>query len=186
MENKEVYDMVKKVDEFKEGILDLTMDEDLSIGLMNLVSIEEHLYFTYIKTEDDKYLNMLDSVRRTRIKFLKKIIKDPQGEEWCISKHLLSSSMRLLEVGNKLMSNDEKNEAKEFYNSSFDLYSLFFEINQKHKNFDKPKTSKSKPFVAKEENRNISVKKEIKVEKQSKISNFKSYLKQKLDCCKEI
>ena len=30
----------------KENPLDLSVDEDLAVGVMNLISIEEHLFFT--------------------------------------------------------------------------------------------------------------------------------------------
>ena len=36
--------------------LDLSSDEDLSIAIMNLISMEEHFFFTYNKTKNAKYL----------------------------------------------------------------------------------------------------------------------------------
>src|SRR3989339_1916830 len=93
--------LVKKIAEMKKGSVDLSRDEDLSIAIMNLISLEEHFYFTAIKTNNQKYLEMLDSIRKLRIEMLKKIVVNPEGEEWCISKHLLASSMRLIEVGTK-------------------------------------------------------------------------------------
>ena len=69
--------------------------------MMNLISIEEHLFFTYNKTGDKKYLGLLKEVREGRKKYLAQIVKNPKGELWCISKHLLSASMRLMEVGTK-------------------------------------------------------------------------------------
>ena len=95
---KEVKDWLKKIEKVKKGEVDLSRDEDLSIALMNLISLEEHFYFTAMKTDDQKYLDMLYSVRELRKKMLKKIVTNPKGEEWCISKHLLASSMRLIEV----------------------------------------------------------------------------------------
>jgi hypothetical protein len=38
-----------------------------------------------------------------RKELLAKIIKEYEGENWCISKHLLASSMRLMEVGTKML-----------------------------------------------------------------------------------
>ena len=40
------------------GKVDLSKDEDLSIALMNLVSLRS-IYFTAMKTGDEKYLEML-------------------------------------------------------------------------------------------------------------------------------
>ena len=66
----------------------MSRDEDLAIGIMNLISLEEHLFFTSQKTNNQKYLEMLNSIRSLRTKLMKKIVKNPKGEEWCISKHL--------------------------------------------------------------------------------------------------
>jgi len=43
---------------------------------------------------------------------LKRIIKDYEGEVWCISKHLLASSMRLFEVGTKSLTKGNKKRRK--------------------------------------------------------------------------
>jgi len=40
---KKIEQFLKKVQESKKGKLDLSSDEDLSIAIMNLISIEEHL-----------------------------------------------------------------------------------------------------------------------------------------------
>ena len=87
-----VADLVKKVNQYKEKTgVDLSSGEDLSIGLMNLISIEEHLYFSAMKTGKEAYLDILLTVREMRKNLLKQIVKDPEGEVWCISKHLLAS-----------------------------------------------------------------------------------------------
>jgi len=98
----------------KENKLDLSADEDLSIAIMNLVSIEEHLFFTGAKTQKEKYFDLLQEVREMRKELLKKIIKDYEGEVWCISKHLLAASMRLIEVGTKELNKGNKKGGKRF------------------------------------------------------------------------
>src|SRR3990167_1585243 len=92
-------DKVKKLEKGEK--LDLSSDEDLSIGIMNLISIEEHLFFSGNKTGKSEYFDLLNEVREMRKDLLKRIIKDYEGEVWCISKHLLAASMRLMEVGTK-------------------------------------------------------------------------------------
>src|SRR3989338_8117505 len=92
---KEIQSWMEKV---KGKEFDLSKQEDLSIALMNLISLEEHFYFSSMKTGNKAYLDMLNSVRTLRKSLLKKIVKNPKGEEWCISKHLLASSMRLIEL----------------------------------------------------------------------------------------
>ena len=49
---KELLDRVEAVT--KQKGLDLSSGEDLSIGIMNLISIEEHLFYTSQKTKDKK------------------------------------------------------------------------------------------------------------------------------------
>src|SRR3989338_11192782 len=95
-------DLVNKIDGFKkQDKMDLSSDQDLSIAIMNLISIEEHFFFTGIKTGKSSYFDLLAQVRSMRQELLKKIIKEYEGEVWCISKHLLAASMRLMEVGTK-------------------------------------------------------------------------------------
>ena len=123
-------DLLKKVEDVtKQKGLDLSSGEDLSIGIMNLISIEEHLFFTSQKTKDRKYLDILEEVRRMRTELLKEIIKDYEGEVWCISKHLLAASMRLMEVGTKELKKNNKDKAWDLFDKSYKLYSLFWGIN---------------------------------------------------------
>src|SRR3989344_3355659 len=97
-EEKKINQFLEKVAELKrENKLDLSSQEDLSIAVMNLVSLEEHFFFTAQKTGHDKYYALMSQAREMRKDLLKKIIKDTAGEEWCISKHLLAASMRLIE-----------------------------------------------------------------------------------------
>jgi hypothetical protein len=124
---KNLLDKVEKVTKQKE--LDLSSGEDLSIGIMNLISIEEHLFYTSQKTKDKKYLDILDEVRLMRTGLLKEIIKDYEGEVWCISKHLLSASMRLMEVGTKELKKHDKEKAWKMFEKSYKLYSLFWGLN---------------------------------------------------------
>jgi hypothetical protein len=132
-----ILDKVKNVVE--ESSLDLSSDEDLSIGIMNLISIEEHLFFTANKTNKDKYYSLLNEIREIRKTLLKEIIKEYEGEEWCISKHLLSASMRLMEVGTKALTKGEDDKAKVLFEHSYRLYMMFWEINLKL--VDKPTTA---------------------------------------------
>jgi len=166
MEEK-IKEWLEKINEVKKGNVDLSRDEDLSIALMNLISLEEHFFFTAIKTENQSYLEMLRSVRELRTNLMKKIVKEPKGEEWCISKHLLAASMRLMEVGTKELSKGNKEAANDFFQQSFNLYSLFFAINLKMVETEK--------LVHNEE-----FKKEEKL-----MSRFSAIIKKIVDCCKE-
>lgn len=125
-------EMIEKVDKMKkDNVLDLSSDQDLSIAIMNLVSIEEHFFFTGAKTGNPKYYDLLAEVRDMRKDLLKKIIKEYEGEVWCISKHLLAASYRLMEVGTKAQGKGNKEEAQNMFKKAYDLYSLFWGLNMK-------------------------------------------------------
>ncbi|MBI2542264.1 hypothetical protein HYV80_06150 [Candidatus Woesearchaeota archaeon] len=160
----EVSRWVEKVKNIKTEA-DLSRDEDLAIGIMNLISIEEHLFFTAQKTNNQQYLEMLSSVRGLRTKLMKKIVKNPKGEEWCISKHLLAASMRLVEVGTKEYNADKK-EAASYFNAAFELFSLFFAINLQLADVEEIKNNRDA------ENGSLS-------------SKFSEVIKKIVDCCKE-
>jgi hypothetical protein len=144
MENKikNLNEFVEKMDQMKkQDKMDLSSDQDLSIAIMNLISIEEHFFFTAEKTGKSEYLDLLKEVREMRKVLLKKIIKEYEGEVWCISKHLLSASMRLMEVGTKQLGMDKKEEAQEMFQKSYDLYGMFWALNMKLIGVDEVKTA---------------------------------------------
>ncbi len=129
---KKLNDFIDKVDQMKkQDKMDLSSDQDLSIAIMNLVSIEEHFFFSGAKTENTEYYDMIKDVREMRKELLKKIIKEYDGEVWCISKHLLAASMRLMEVGTKQLGMDKKDEAYDLFGKAYNLYSLFWGLNMK-------------------------------------------------------
>lgn len=131
-EEQKIQQLLEKIKSAGKGEkLDLSSDEDLSIAVMNLISIEEHLFFSGAKTGREKYYELLNEVRETRKKLLKRLIKEYQGEDWCISKHLLAGCMRLMEVGTKSLTAGNKKEASEFFQMAYSLYSLFWGLNLK-------------------------------------------------------
>jgi hypothetical protein len=128
-----IEELLKKVEESKKGKLDLSSDEDLSVAIMNLISIEEHFFFSGAKTGNDKYFDLLNQTRQMRKELLEKLVKDvePGSELWCISKHLLAASMRLIEVGTKYYQEGKKEEAKALFSKAYDLWCLFWGLNLK-------------------------------------------------------
>ncbi|MEI6296997.1 MAG: hypothetical protein WCO84_05115 [bacterium] len=131
-EENKMDDLLKKVEEMrKSGTIDLSLDEDLSLAVMNLISLEEHFFFTGEKTNKGDYFDLLKEVREMRKVLLEKLMKNNEGETWCISKHLLSASMRLVEVGTKLQGSDKKEQAKEFFDRAYRMYSLFWALRLK-------------------------------------------------------
>jgi len=189
---KDVEKLLGKVEKVtKEKKLDLSSDEDLSIGIMNLISIEEHLFFTAEKTGNQTYYDLLREVREMRKELLKKIIKEYEGEVWCISKHLLASSMRLMEVGTKQLGRGNKTEAKGLFEKSYTLYSLFWALNLK---IIKPESVKGK--VVSEEELKKAVDEETgfpqmaqnvpeQPRKAGVFAGISNLVKNALDCCIE-
>lgn len=134
MENniKNLNEFIEKFDQMKkQDKMDLSSDQDLSIAIMNLISIEEHFFFTGAKLEKPEYYDLINEVREMRKSLLKKIIKEYEGEVWCISKHLLAASMRLMEVGTKQLGLGKKEDAYDLFQKSYNLYSLFWALNMK-------------------------------------------------------
>ena len=113
---KSYEEFVAKIDSLKEKSgVDLSITEDLSLAVMNLISLEEHFFFTGVKTGKENYFDTSLKVRDLRKELLAKLMPNHEGETWCISKHLLATTMRLMEVGNKLRSDDKNSEAVDMF-----------------------------------------------------------------------
>lgn len=111
----------------KDGA-DISVTEDLSIVVMNLISLEEHFFFTGEKTKKDNYFDLAGEVRDVRKKLMKKLVGEPEGEVWCATKHLLAGTIRSIEVGNKLLSEGKKVEAKEMFDLAYKMYMIFWAL----------------------------------------------------------
>lgn len=143
---KNLQEFIDKIDTMKkQEKMDLSSDQDLTIAIMNLISIEEHLFFTGSKTGKTHYYDLINDIREMRKELLKKIIKEYEGEVWCISKHLLASSMRVMEVGTKQLSMGNKQEAYDLFTKSYNLYSLFWGLNMNLITADTVKKSTDAP-----------------------------------------
>jgi hypothetical protein len=178
-EIKDVKSLLQRVEEVtKQKELDLSSGEDLSIGIMNLISIEEHLFYTSQKTKDVKYLDLLNEIRKMRTELMKEIIKDYEGEVWCISKHLLAASMRVMEVGTKELKKGNKDKAWNLFDKSYKLYSLFWGLNL---------GIVSKKDATKKDGEEIDFIDENvgKKDSSSVFSKLGSLVQKAVDCCRE-
>ncbi|MDD5639655.1 MAG: hypothetical protein PHR47_02515 [Candidatus Pacebacteria bacterium] len=172
--NKKISEFVEKVDNMKkQDKMDLSSDQDLSIAIMNLVSIEEHFFFTGAKTEKNEYYDLIKEVREIRKQLLQKIIIDYEGEVWCISKHLLAASMRLMEVGTKQLGMGKKEDAYELFDKAYSLYSLFWALNMKVISVEDVKKI-DEGALNKED-----------TEKKGFMGKMKDLIKKAIDCCIE-
>jgi len=84
-----------------------------------------------VKTDKPEYFDLLDEVRTLRKELLARLIDRHEGETWCIAKHLLATTMRLIEVGTKLHSDGRKDEAKLMFERSRKTWSLFWALRLK-------------------------------------------------------
>lgn len=148
--------LLKKVEELKKsGTFDLSREEDLSIAVMNLISLEEHFFFTAEKTKNSDYFNLLEETREIRKSLLAEMIPAHEGETWCISKHLLAASMRIMEVATKLRSDGKKKEAEAMFEKAYRVYAMFWGIRLKlidlsgvNAKDNEPLISEKKPWTA--------------------------------------
>ena len=191
---KDLKEFIEKVDQAKKlNPKDLSSDQDLTIAIMNLISIEEHLMFSGAKTEKTGYYDLIEKIRELRKNLMQKIIPEYEGEVWCISKHLLSSSMRLMEVGTKQQSLGNKEQAYELFNQSYELYCLFWGINMNILNLEKVEWEKDNIESIKEISEaikeNPAIETEIndtdKNDDKKIFSNLKGTIKKLVNCCIE-
>jgi len=175
MDNNKLNSFINKVKAMEKGEkLDLSSGEDLSIGIMNLISIEEHLFFSGEKTGETKYFDLLNEVRKTRVELMKSMIKEYEGEVWCISKHLLAASMRVMEVGTKALKNNDRSKAHELFKKSYELYNMFWGLNLGLTN------SKELKKIEIPENEKPIIK-----EEKTLFAKMGTIVGKMLDCCRE-
>lgn len=184
-------EMVKKIDDSKKvNPLDLSSDQDLSIALMNLVSLEEHFFFSGAKTKKPGFYDLINVVREMRKELMERIVAKngvEGGEVWCISKHLLAASMRLYEVGTKAMGAGNKKDAYKMFEKAYELYSLFWGLNMNMIDLAGVKQMEPKFY---ESVMDAEPKKEKEVKKQmseskSTVRRLGDWVKNAVNCCIE-
>ncbi len=187
-----VKEFVEKIDSSKKvNPKDLSSDQDLTIAIMNLISIEEHLVFSGAKTGKNSFYDLIQNIREMRKNLMQKVIPSYEGEVWCISKHLLASSMRLMEVGTKQQSLGHKEDAYKLFNQAYELYCLFWGLNMNMLNIrdvkwieDKTEDVQkiSQKLEEKSQNSEIESKPE---ESAGTLAKMKAFVRKAVDCCIE-
>jgi hypothetical protein len=160
---KDFEELKKRIDAVKKTGVDLSTEEDLVIAVMNLISLEEHFFFTGAKTSKPEYYDMLNDAREMRKTLLGRMLEKTEGETWCVSKHLLATTMRLMEVGTKLQSLGEKEKAKETFEFGYKTFNMFFALRLKI----------------------ISLPDVMPLMDKEKPMNFDDIMKGLVNCCKE-
>ena len=185
-----VKEFVERIDAAKKkNPKDLSSDQDLTIAIMNLISIEEHLIFSGAKTGKNSFYDLVQEVRELRKNLMLKIIPSYEGEVWCISKHLLASSMRLMEVGTKQQSMGRKDEAYQLFNQAYELYCLFWGLNMNLVNIDGAKWQEDSLEKVQEKVEQIKAAvtpvTEETASDNSMFGKLKSVIRKAVDCCIE-
>jgi len=187
-----VKEFVERIDATKKvNPKDLSSDQDLTIAIMNLISIEEHLVFSGAKTGKTAFYDLIEDVRETRKRLMQKIIPSYEGEVWCISKHLLATSMRLMEVGTKQQSLGNKEQAYELFNKAYDMYCLFWGLNMNMLSIQDAKwigdSVEEVKQLADKISESVVIKEDVKVETkpQGALSKMKAFVRKAVDCCIE-
>ena len=117
----------KKIEQFRANAnVDLSTEEDLSIAVMNLISLEEHFFFSAEKSGNRHYFELLDRVRQLRTELMQQMINRHEGETWCACKHLLAATMRLTEVGTKRLRAGDQTGAHQVFDQAYALYNMFW------------------------------------------------------------
>lgn len=98
----------------KVNALDLSSDQDLTIGLMNLLYLEDY-------TQSGQLYEMIADLRG---RLMNKIVKKSDKNR-ILSEKLLLESMRLIEMGNK----QHGAHAYDLYNRAYEMYSMFWGLN---------------------------------------------------------
>lgn len=118
---------------------DLSILEDLSVGIGNLCACEVHLSQSFITSKDKFWLDSLDKIRKIRTKWMQVVFKErkikaeeiledsgdilgayyyiivlpnkSRNQSWCICKHLLISYVTGTEVATKLKELEKPNKS---------------------------------------------------------------------------
>ena len=111
-------DDVKKVNK-----LDLSSDQDLTIGLMNLISIER--YIENNVAHDYSQLKLM--VTDLRVGLMGKIVKksDKKFDALC---DLLGRSAMMMNDGFRALENKNRVRAYELFDAAFEVYSMFWGV----------------------------------------------------------
>ena len=177
-----VQEFVEKLDAAKKvNPKDLSSDQDLTIGIMNLISIEEHLMFSGAKTGKTEFYDLINDVREMRKNAMLKIIPAYEGEVWCISKHLLAAAMRVFEVGTKALAAGDKDTAYSMFNQSYELYCMFWGLNMGMLTGENKTTKSAKKSAPAK----VAPGPVVKAESKGGMGKLKSWVKNAVNCCIE-
>ncbi|MDO5115228.1 MAG: hypothetical protein Q4D58_03945 [Synergistaceae bacterium] len=100
---------------------DINSLEDRIWGCVNLVSLEEHCYSSWMRTNDESWLIQMEKYRSARQEVMSDIlgegVRSNKAELWCMFKHNCAAAMRYWESGNRFLK-DEADRAMRYFDYS--------------------------------------------------------------------
>lgn len=183
-------EMIEKLDTAKKtNPMDLSSDQDLTIALMNLVSLEEHFFFSGAKTGKTGFYELINTAREMRKELMERIVHKnttEHGEVWCISKHLLAASMRLMEVGTKANAAGKTDDAANLFAKAYDLYSMFWGINMDLIDLGGVRQTDVPAYAITSDAKTTDPQPaEVNTKRKSTIKNLGAWVREKVNCCIE-
>jgi len=113
--------------------LDVSEIRDWAYAMSNLIEAECHLQQTWEATKEEKYAEIVSTLRKLRGKLFEDFIANKDYGVWCASKHLLSCFMQLSEVAMKELDKGNKETAFKYLKSSQDVLRTFILLHEMKK-----------------------------------------------------
>ena len=109
---------------------DVGFFEDAVTVISNLLHIEVHSINSYFMNHDDWWLEINNQARKDRTELMNLVLKHDDGSQfWCFCKHSLITIIGYVELGNRMMSLDNKEKAKYYFDKAGSWLEKFLERN---------------------------------------------------------
>jgi hypothetical protein len=115
----------------KSDKLDVGFFDDAIFCLSNMVALENHSINSYLQTKKKVFLEIAEMTRKDRSKLLYKLVKENNGEGYCMSKHTLAVGISMKELGNRFLEEKDFEMANELFEKAGLYENLFKLINDK-------------------------------------------------------
>lgn len=123
---------LKNLFKSKEGSpqKDVSWIHDFIFYLQNAVALEHHAIESYSVTKDPLQMQIAERARTNRSKWMYKNIPESKSQIYCETKHLSACAMALKEMGNRFLTNGNKELADECFTESSDMEAIIVLLNQ--------------------------------------------------------
>ena len=105
--------------------------EDTVTILLNLTHIEEHCANSFFMSKDENWLKLGEEARKDRTLLLDLVtLHDENSQIWCFNKHCLVVVLGFRELANRMMSINDIERAKVYYDLSAKWLEKFYTKNK--------------------------------------------------------